>query len=115
MTQPSAYREDLPESHQRLLWMGYVSDADGQGTRRYYSLRALSEAFSMFNRRLLDLCRSMELECIDLASLVPKDTTSFYDDMHFNEAGADRVAVSIFEYLNRDVAPGDDDAEDPGM
>jgi hypothetical protein len=31
--------------------------------------------------------------------LLPKDTRSFYDDIHFNEAGAEAVARALFRYL----------------
>jgi hypothetical protein len=39
------------------------------------------------------------LECYDLASVVPKSTASFYDDVHFNEEGARVVAAHLVDYL----------------
>ncbi len=52
-----------------------------------------------YNRELLDLCEQDNLECLDLAPSVPKDVSSFYDDVHFNEGGALAVADLIVDYL----------------
>ena len=53
-----------------------------------------------FDGRLLSLCRQDGLECLNLASLVPKDTSAFYDDAHFNEGGARIVANALTAYLS---------------
>jgi hypothetical protein len=34
-----------------------------------------------------------------MAARIPKDTTAFFDDCHFNEAGARMVAENLTEYL----------------
>jgi len=99
MTQPTAYRDDLPEAHRRLLWMGAAREEREGGAPAYYSVEALARAFRLFNAALLDACPRLGVECIDLESLVPKDTGALYDDMHFNEAGAERVARILFEHL----------------
>ena len=52
---------------------------------------------SLFNEALLTVCRINSLECYDLASAIPKDTTAFYDDCHFNEGGARLVAQFLTE------------------
>jgi hypothetical protein len=53
----------------------------------------------LYNGALLNLCRQYKLECYDLASFVPKDTSVFYDDAHFNESGARIIAQLISNYL----------------
>ncbi len=45
-----------------------------------------------YNQTLLNLCRQDHLECYDLASSIPKDTSAFVDDVHFNIGGARMVA-----------------------
>jgi hypothetical protein len=52
-----------------------------------------------FNQELLDVCIQNSLECYDLASVVPKDTTVFYDDAHFNERGGRIIAQRLTDYL----------------
>ncbi len=52
-----------------------------------------------FNQRLIDICRSKKVTCINLE--LPHSSDAFYDDCHFNENGADLVANQLFQYLNR--------------
>jgi hypothetical protein len=54
---------------------------------------------ALYNQRLLEVCRSRDIDCIDLASFVARDTTTFYDDCHFNEAGAEKVADIIASHI----------------
>jgi lysophospholipase L1-like esterase len=59
----------------------------------------MAKAMEMYNRTLLDFCRQSGLECYDLASHIPKDTSAFFDEVHFNEAGARLVAQNLKQYL----------------
>lgn len=100
VTQPSLWRADLPEALQRLLWLGGVGDFQRVGARaEYYSIGALAQATARYNETLLEVCRREQLACIDLASVLPKSDAAFYDDAHFNEAGADLVARTLAEAL----------------
>lgn len=51
-----------------------------------------------YNDAVLEVCKAEGLECIDLSHL-EEDTTVFYDDVHFNEAGARKVARILADYL----------------
>jgi hypothetical protein len=99
MTQPSMYRPDLPEEYRKLLWLGGVGEFQNEPGHVYYSVRALAEAYTLYNQALLQFCEQQSLECIDLAPRLPKDTRAFYDDAHFNEAGSEIVAKVVFDYL----------------
>ena len=99
VTQPVLWRPDLPGELRSLLWMGGIGDFQAQSGKEYYSVKALSAAMKKYNETLLTVCRNREVECIDLASLLPKDTTIFYDDVHFNEGGARKTAVILADYL----------------
>lgn len=101
LTQPFVYRDDLPPEHVDLLWMGWVGERQTDPGQEYYSVPALARAYAAFNRTLLDVCRETAAECIDLEPLLPKDTRSFYDDIHFNEAGSERVARALLDHLAR--------------
>jgi len=90
LTQPSMWRTDLPPAEQGLLWFGAVGR---QGhPRGYASVADLKRAMDAYNTTLLSVCRQEHLECYDLASFIPKDTSAFYDDVHFNTGGARIVA-----------------------
>jgi len=97
VTQPSMWRADLSEYEKSLLWFGWVRGTDEP--LGYVSVSDLAIAMDRYNQTLLDLCEDEGLECFDLAEVVPKDITSFYDDVHFNESGSRIVADSLSEYL----------------
>jgi lysophospholipase L1-like esterase len=93
LTQPYAWRNDLPAEFNDLLWFG------GNGRGEYYSLEAMIQSLDAFNRRLLDTCRDHEFECVDLAPELNGNLDCFYDDVHFNEAGAAKVADVVAAYM----------------
>ncbi len=97
LTQPSLWRSDLSKAEQKLLWFGWVGQRPK--TKGYISLVDASAAIEAYNQRLLEVCRQHSLECFDLASLVPKDISAFYDDFHFNEDGARLIARFLADYL----------------
>ena len=96
MTQPTFWRNDLTQAEKNLLWFGW-----GPEREFFYSLEAMIQGMAAYNEKLLEVCRQRQVECIDLATLLPKDTTVFYDDVHFNESGAERVAKVVADYLLR--------------
>lgn len=97
LTQPSMWRDDLRADEQRLLWSGYAGP--WEKPTGYFSAGDMAKAMEMYNRTLLDFCRQSGLECYDLASHIPKDTSAFFDEVHFNEAGARLVAQNLKQYL----------------
>lgn len=98
LTQPTIWREDLTPKETSLLWFGWVRrESQSPG---YLSVADLATAMDAFNRELLSVCASDGLECFDLASRIPKDTSAFYDDAHFNESGARLVADQLAGYLS---------------
>ncbi|HVN79444.1 MAG TPA: SGNH/GDSL hydrolase family protein [Terriglobia bacterium] len=99
MTQPCLWRSDLTAEETALLWFGGVGDFQQLEHQPYYTVKTLMEAMAMYNDRLKQVCRQHEVPCLDLASLIPSDTTCFYDDVHFNEGGARQVAHHVANYL----------------
>ncbi|MBK8659579.1 MAG: SGNH/GDSL hydrolase family protein [Bacteroidetes bacterium] len=101
VTQASLYNASLTDYENGLLWMGGVGDYQHQTHQPYYSPAALDTALQLYNKRLLAFCNSKSnITCIDIASLLPKDTSVFYDDCHFNESGARKVAGAIARSLS---------------
>ncbi len=99
MTQPSMWRADLTDRENDLLWCGWIESLK---SRRYYTARALMEGMKRYNETLLDVCRTRGVMCIDLASQIPKDTSAFYDELHFNERGNTLVAETLARTLVQD-------------
>ena len=99
MTQPTLWRRDMTPELSGLLWMGGVGNFQKEAGMEYYSTDALADGMALYNETLLKVCRERGVECLDLAALIPKDTTAFYDDCHFNEGGARLVAEAIAGHL----------------
>lgn len=98
MTQPSLWKDNMGEEEKKLLWVGGIGDYQSN-SGRYYSARALAEGMDIYNNALIDVCKKRDAEYIDLSNIIPRDVTSFYDDVHFNENGARSVAKAIFFHL----------------
>ena len=93
ITQATMWSEDVSIELQDLWWF---LQSDGP---RYYGPAAAAKGIKMYNDVTLDVCRAENIECIDIAKTFPKDTSVFYDDLHFNEQGAQRVADEILKHL----------------
>jgi len=93
LTQPAIWAADMALEDAALLLAGGLGPNNVWcDEQRYYTPRALAEGLDRFNQVTLAVCRDRGLFCVDLAALVPKKRENFYDDMHFNEAGARLVA-----------------------
>ena len=89
------WRADLPPELRDLLWMGGIGHYQDSPGLEYYSVEALAEGLAAYNDSLLGICERQGVQCIDLAARLPKDTTVFFDDVHFNESGARQVAAIL--------------------
>ena len=106
MTQPSMWALQMSARDNALLWQGVSEnpgDLNGPAGHpdRYYSVRALDRAMAQYNDILLGVCQARHVECVDLAKILPRDTTVFYDDVHFNASGAQKVADALADYLTQ--------------
>ncbi len=99
ITQPTIWKPGLPQNLDALLWLGGIGDFQKESGKPYYSAAALEKAMKAYNDTLLHICRERQIECIDLASILDKNTTVFYDDVHFNESGARKVAEILSQYM----------------
>lgn len=99
VTQPVIWKPQMEDQLSDLLWFGGVGNFQEETGKEYYSTEALSNAMEIYNETLKKTCYARQVECFDLATLLPKDTTVFYDDVHFNESGAKKVAENLTVYL----------------
>jgi hypothetical protein len=101
MTQPSLWRKDLDPSEISMLWAGGLGDFFSTKKTEYYSIEALEKGLITYNEKLEEVAAARGVEVIDLAEALPKDRSVFYDDMHFNLRGAEKVASLVAGYLLR--------------
>jgi lysophospholipase L1-like esterase len=90
MTQASTWNSDDPRAA-RWHWM--------TGHPRRYPEPALDSALERFNDRTRSVAVRMGVPVLDLARVLPKRMDYFYDDVHFNPAGADRAAELLAQTL----------------
>jgi hypothetical protein len=65
---------------------------------------SLEKEKKMYNEALLSICHNKNVECLDVESQLPKDTSVFYDDVHFNENGSRRVATILAEHISESLS-----------
>jgi lysophospholipase L1-like esterase len=106
MTQPVMWDREISNELEDLLWLGGVGDFMNGKADTYYSIDVLSKAMKQYNDNLLDICIERHIECIDLASMLPKNIGIFYDDVHFNESGAKSVASIVAQYFEKTLLAG---------
>lgn len=56
-----------------------------------------SQKLELYNQTVRQVCAESENQMIDLAKLLPKDSKYFFDDMHFSDAGCQKISEIIFE------------------
>jgi len=99
VTQPSMWRKNLTPYLDSLLWLGGIGHYQNAPGADYYSVESLAKGMALYNQVLLNTCVQHRIQCFDLAPTIPKDTGTFYDDVHFNEQGALKVAGELNKYL----------------
>lgn len=99
VTQPVLWSPGLSRKLRDLLWMGGIGDFRAKIGAEYYTAAALAQGMDLYNRRLLAVCQDRKVEGVDLAPMLPHDTTVFYDDAHFNESGARQVARILAQHF----------------
>lgn len=98
LTQPTLWHAGLTPQEEGQLRFGDIG-RDAFEATEYYRADLLAEGMQRYNDLTRQICDEEGVECLDLASLVPRDLGHFYDDCHFNEAGAVTVAEAVAEYL----------------
>jgi lysophospholipase L1-like esterase len=92
MTQPTLWTEKMPPELEALL---LIHSPDGA-----YTPGTLSRMMERYNQALRDVCSVDKVDCIDLARLLAKDTSVFYDDCHFNVEGCETVATIVARFFD---------------
>lgn len=95
LTQPCLWTADAPPEIAARFWMGGVGAYQKEPGAAYYTAGALADGMARFNAALVETCAAVGADCLDLAAVVPPDPAAFYDDVHFSEEGARRVAEAV--------------------
>jgi lysophospholipase L1-like esterase len=98
ITQPYLYKKNMTSEENESLWMTYDFG------EIYYPTETMIYSMEEFNKKNLEVCKkNEEILCIDLEKKFPKTLDYMYDDMHFNEDGADFVAEEISLFIKKNI------------
>lgn len=92
ITQPTIWKKKLSDQIKILL-----AARSHYNQTPLYTGEALNKIMTIFNERLISVCNETKTDYIDLK--LPKNDTIYYDDMHFNESGAEIVAEKVYQFL----------------
>lgn len=62
------------------------------------------EVMQLYNKSVIEICKELNIQCIDLANELKKDQDYFYDDMHYTNIGADSVSAIIYRQIDTIVS-----------
>jgi hypothetical protein len=98
MTQPELLQPNMSQEMIDHIWSGWIGAPD---LNIYWSPEVAAAVLSAHNELLLKICREEGVECIDLASQVPKSLDVFFDQCHFTDYGCSMVADLLVEHFKR--------------
>jgi lysophospholipase L1-like esterase len=97
MTQPSLWQADMPPELERL-----VAATPGAGASFRYATGDLAALMDAYNDVLrTEVAGEPLAHLVDLARLLPKDDTAFFDEVHFTDAVQGRIADVLFSALRQ--------------
>lgn len=99
VAQPMAWDSVMNSELGKLCWYGWIGKSQYENTGRYYSFATLRQMLNEYDNLLRETCEKNNVGFIELNNQLEKDTTTYYDDCHFNESGARKVAQIISSYL----------------
>jgi hypothetical protein len=99
VNQPTGYQPDAPADLRRHLWMtppntNYTLDFD-----------SMVQLANLYNQYLLTFARKNALPSCDLAARIEPSLEFIYDDCHFNEVGAQQVAMVLEQCVADSLSP----------
>lgn len=96
ITQPTLWNTNMTAYEEKIAAYSSV-----QINNSFLSPQAMEKGLEMFNDKLREVAIGDNIELIDLAIQLPKDTTVFFDDCHFNKSGSAKVANIVYQELDK--------------
>lgn len=98
VTQPFLWKEKMSAEEEKTLWM-VVNPRN-----EYYSPKVMAFLMRRYNQELLKKCDlNKDILCMDLDKKLPKKLDFFYDDIHFNEAGAKTISDELSKKIQQEI------------
>ncbi len=95
-TQPMLWKAEMSPEEEKVLWLAQYNH---KGIIYRLEPGTAARLLGTLNERLLKVCREKGYPYLDLSELIPHTLDIFYDDVHFNEKGAETVAELVRDAL----------------
>ena len=92
MTQQSTWNSAVDPNAQSWHWMLYRAGVT-------YREDFMDEALEALNEQMRRLAADNTIPLYDLAKAMPKSLEFFYDDVHFNERGANTAGINLAAFI----------------
>ncbi len=107
MTQATTWNSQVDPAASVWHWMRLRQDG-------IYREDLMDAALKSYNDVMRDLAATEQVELVDLAATMPKSLEFFYDDVHFNDAGARTAAAALAQQLETNPPAESKLPSDPG-
>jgi len=97
MTQATTWNSEVDPTASEWHWMRLRQSG-------VYREDLMNAALESYNDVMRDLAATEDVELVDLAATMPKSLEFFYDDVHFNDAGARAAAAALAAILETNPA-----------
>lgn len=97
MTQPTTWNSKVDPEASQWHWMRLRQGG-------IYREDLMDAALERYNDVMRDLAATEHVQLVDLAATMPKSLEFFYDDVHFNDAGARAAAAALAAQLETNLA-----------
>ena len=84
---------------EKRLWMFAVGSSRLEATSTYYAHEVVWQLMRRVDQRLVDVADELRIETIDLRPVVPPTFELWYDEMHHNARGCERIGRAVAERL----------------
>lgn len=62
------------------------------------------KVMNIYNEALMKYCQEKNIHCIDLANQLPRDVNFYYDQIHYTNAGARKIAEILSPQINQIIS-----------
>jgi hypothetical protein len=98
--QPSLYYENAADSVNRKFWFGkYLCNEIKNGNKIYPDVSSMKMEMDSFTNAVNDVAIKNGAHVLNANEKIPKSTAYFYDDVHYTDAGAQKLAESVFNFI----------------
>jgi len=101
LQQPTLVSENMSDEAKALIWGGRYDLGEEEATKGpgFYSGKAFAKGYALYGAAMQEVCDTSRAECFDMNPELGHSTEYFIDQVHFNEAGAVKIADAVSGFI----------------